>query len=220
MLLLCWKPEMQALKLISKHLDSRSAYCCEFLLHEGSLHLLIGEEGPTLRSLNYSKHLTESRRGTILVPRAAFHLANPLTRFTRIVLPPDRSSGQGQDQIQFGRADAVSARQQRTALLWSSTDGSLGYVAPLEEASFRRLYFLSTKMIGGLSHAAGLHPRAFRAMESGANSAKELKSMVDANLLAKFLQLGEEEQGRLALMVGSTPKRVLAALEALGRGVP
>ena len=52
------------------------------------------------------------------------------------------------------------------------------------------------------------------------NSAKELKSMVDANLLAKFLQLGEEEQGRLALMVGSTPKRVLAALEALGRGVP
>ena len=110
---LCWNPEMQA-SLISKHLDSRSAYCCEFLLHEGSLHLLIGEEGPTLRSLNYSKHLTESRRGTILVPRAP-PSRQPAPRFTRIVLPPDRSSGQGQDQIHSG-ADAVSARQQRTAL--------------------------------------------------------------------------------------------------------
>jgi hypothetical protein len=44
--------------------------------------------------------------------------------------------------------------------------------------------------------------------------------MVDANLLARFIHLGEDEQQRLALMIGSTPRRVMAALAALGTGVP
>ena len=72
----------------------------------------------------------------------------------------------------------------------------------------------------GLPHSCGLHPRAWRAMETGAMSSKELKSMVDANLLARFMQLGAAEQQRLALMIGSTPKKVMAALANLGSGLP
>ena len=45
-----------------------------------------------------------------------------------------------------GRDDAKAP----TALLWTSTDGSLGFVSPLEESAFRRLDFLATKMVVGL----------------------------------------------------------------------
>ena len=162
--LLSWRPERQALTLVSKHLASRSAYSCEFMLHEGALHLLLAEEGPTLRTLNYSRHVADTKRGTLLLPRAAFHLAAPLTRMVRIVPPahgttttprpnePRAAAAQKQQQQQ----------QQRTALLWCSTDGSLGYVAPLGEVAHRRLAFLTQKMILGLTHACGLHPRTLR----------------------------------------------------------
>ena len=35
-----------------------------------------------------------------------------------------------------------------------------------------------------------------------------------------FAQPVREEQQRLALMIGSTPRKVMAALAALGKGVP
>ena len=210
--LLSWRPERQALTLVSKHLASRSAYSCEFMLHEGALHLLLAEEGATLRTLNYSRHVADTKRGTLLLPRAAFHLASPLTRMVRIVTPGATTPR--------GPNAAAQKQQQRTALLWCSTDGSLGYVAPLGEVEHRRLAFLTQKMILGLTHACGLHPRAFRAMNTGAASARELKNMVDANLLVRFLHLGDDEQRRLALMIGSTPKKVMAALASLSRGLP
>ena len=55
--LLSWRPERQSFTLVSRHLDSASAYACEFLLHQGSLHLILAEEGPTLRTLNYSRQV-------------------------------------------------------------------------------------------------------------------------------------------------------------------
>ena len=207
--------------LVSKSLDSASAYCCEFLLHEGALHLLLAEEGPTLRTLNYSRQVAESRRGTILVPRASFHLGAHLTRLHRLVLPSAaaRATGGGGGSASGERA-AAQQQQQRTALLWTSTDGSLGFVSPLEESAFRRLDFLTTKMVTGLPHVCGLQPRAFRAMRVNARSNRELRNMVDANLLGRYVELSALEQQRLALQIGSTPRKVLAALEALGRGIP
>ena len=75
-------------------------------------------------------------------------------------------------------------------------------------------------MVAGVPHACGLHPKAFRAMQTGATSAKELKGMVDASLLARFVHLDADEQQRLALMIGSTPRKVMAALAELGKGLP
>ena len=92
--------------------------------------------------------------------------------------------------------------------------------APLDEASFRRLSFLSTKMVLGLTHACGLHPRAHRAFRTNPTSSRELKNMVDADLLARFAQLGDLEQQRLALQIGSTPAKVHAALAAIAKSVP
>ena len=45
-------------------------------------------------------------------------------------------------------------------------------------------------------------------------------SMVDANLLSRFMHLSDEQQQRLALMIGSTPRKVMAALAEMGKGVP
>ena len=57
-------------------------------------------------------------------------------------------------------------------------------------------------------------------MQTGAASARELKNMVDASLLVRFLHLGDDEQRRLALMIGSTPRKGMAALASLSRGLP
>lgn len=203
--LLTWKAERQSLVLVSRYPSSSSAYACEFVLHEGALHLALAEEGPTLRTLNYARAVAESRRGTLLLPRSASHLSSPITRLHRLVLGAERTMLQRQSP--------------RTALLWTAADGSLGFAAPLDEAPFRRLARLATKMVVGAEHACALHPRAFRALRNGASSAKELDNMVDGELVGRYTALGEAQQQRLAMAIGSTVAKVHEALAEAGRCV-
>ena len=44
----------------------------------------------------------------------------------------------------------------------ATLDGSLGYLLPLAETTFRRLKMLQIKMVQGLPHSAGLNPKSFR----------------------------------------------------------
>ena len=165
-------------------------------------------EGPTLSLLNYSREASDSRRGTVLLPHASFHLGAPITRLQRISWAGGGAAA--------GAAAGVAAR--RNGLLWASTDGSIGFVAPLSESDFRRLAFLATKMAVGLPQPAGLHPRAFRADKTRAASARELKNMVDGQLMGRFLELSAEDQQRLAMQIGSTPRNVFTALVELLEG--
>ena len=189
------------LVLVSKRTRTKSAYACDFLLHEGTLHLILADDGPALRLLNYSKQAEESKRGTVLVPRAAFHVGAPITRLQRL-------------------AASRKAAHQRHAVLWGAVDGSIGCVAPISETSFLRLGFLATKMVVGLRHDGGLHPRAFRAQNAGAASTQELKNLLDGALLARFNELGFEEQQKLAMQIGSTPTKVMEALAEIADVLP
>ena len=166
-----------------------------------------------LHTLNYARQVAESRRGTLLLPRASFHITSNITHLLRVALPSEARPAPV--ALSSGRP-----AQRRTALLWTATDGSLGFIATVEEGAFRRLDFLATKMVAGVPHACGLHPRALRAHQTHAGSSRELKSMLDTSLLGRFLHLSALEQQRLALQIGSTPKKVLAALEAIRRGMP
>ena len=67
----------------------------------------------------------------------------------------------------------------------------------------------------GVPHAAGLHPRTFRAASTRASSSRELKNMVDGGMVLRFLEAAGEEQRRIAMQIGSTPRKVCEALEEL-----
>ena len=70
-------------------------------------------------------------------------------------------------------------------------------------------------MVTGVPHLAGLNPRSHRAHNAGASSAQELKSVLDASLLAAFPSLDCEEQDKLALQIGTTPQKLLSSMGEL-----
>ena len=44
----------------------------------------------------------------------------------------------------------------------ATLDGGIGYILPVPEKTYRRLLMLQSKLVQGLSHIAGLNPKAFR----------------------------------------------------------
>ena len=226
------------------------------------LRVFLADAGRNLRIYSYSRQDAESRSGTVLLPRAAFHLGAVANHFLRLSLPPRGAPP----------AAAAAGGRRRHALLYSTLDGAIGclaqvgrdgprwpemaragprvpelarecprwpeitsrsgaavsevssrrdlgeisarsrrdvgrsrlYLAQVEEAAFRRLYFLSTKMVATMQHAAGLNPRGFRAQGSGATAEGELSQVIDGALLRRFVSLGSAAQERLARQIGIT----------------
>ncbi|EOD20989.1 hypothetical protein EMIHUDRAFT_435783 [Emiliania huxleyi CCMP1516] len=166
------------------------------------LRVFLADAGRNLRIYSYSRQDAESRSGTVLLPRAAFHLGAVANHFLRLSLPPRGAPP----------AAAAAAGRRRHALLYSTLDGAIGCLAQVEEAAFRRLYFLSTKMVATMQHAAGLNPRGFRAQGSGATAEGELSQVIDGALLRRFVSLGSAAQERLARQIGTSPQQLLANL--------
>jgi len=195
-----WKTKdtTKTFELVSKNAASRSAFACEFMVDKskGAVLIVLSEERGRLRVFTDSHKSTDGDRVTSnqLQPRGAFQVGAQPNRLLRLTL---------------------SAQPTQHALLWASLQGSLGFLAPIDEKLFRRLWFLSTKMVVGAPHVGGLNPRAHRAHDAGATTAQELKCMLDGVLLGEFASLDRSEQDTLAQQIGTTPQKVLSSINEL-----
>jgi len=123
--------------------------------------------------------MLESWKGQKLLSRAEFHVGAHVTKFLRLQMlsTSDRTgSAPGSDKTN------------RFALLFSTLDGSIGCIAPLDEITFRRLQSLQKKLIDAVSHVAGLNPRAFRLFHSNGKAHRPgPDSIVDCELLCQYV---------------------------------
>ncbi|KAL1515988.1 hypothetical protein AB1Y20_002601 [Prymnesium parvum] len=203
-----WKHNTQTFDMVSKAAATKSTYACEFLFDKAksSLLLAIAEDKSRLRLFADASQSTDASRGNQLQPRAAFQLGAQVNRLLRLTLPTPPAAPAA------SAAGGAAAKLTRHALLWATLQGSVGFLSPIDESTFRRLSFLATKMVAGVPHAAGLNPRAFRAHDAGATSAQELKSILDGALLSRFTALDCEEQDTLAQQIGTTPHKLLTSM--------
>jgi len=71
---------------------------------------------------------------------------------------------------------------------FGTLDGTIGYIAPISEAVYRRLSMLHTKMVINLSHYGGLNPQAWRAFVPQTKATyKNKKNILDGELLTRLV---------------------------------
>ena len=183
---------------------SAGALACSLLLEQPTLHLVVADEHARLRVFAFNKSATESKGGSILLPRATFHAGCPISKLLPLHMPRA-----------FAGATGVRGGALRCALLFGAVDGTVGFVSPLDEGLFRRASFLGTRMPTGAPQPAGLHPKAFRAHHARPVAARELKGVVDGALLRQYALLDAAAQEKLALQIGATRSALLDDLRAL-----
>ncbi|MDP2436983.1 MAG: hypothetical protein Q8P67_14635, partial [archaeon] len=105
----------------------------------------------------------------------------------------------------------------RHITFFGSIEGSLGFVLPIDEDVFRRLFLLSKKLHTAIPHHGGLNPKAHRAFNPRFRSPiKHRPNILDGQLLAWFPLLPKRQQSVIALSIGTTVKHILSNLFTLG----
>ncbi|KAL6501453.1 hypothetical protein OROGR_026586 [Orobanche gracilis] len=184
---LSWKEQGSQLNLLAKDFGSLDCLATEFLIYGSTLSLSVSDEQKNFQ-------------------RAEFHVGAHITKYLRLQLLPTSAD----------RTAPGSDKTNRFGLLFGTLDGSIGYIAPLEELTFRRLQSLQKKLVDAVAHVAGLNPRSFRHFNSNGKAHRPgPDSIVDCELLSHYEMLPLEEQLDIAQQIGTTRTQIISNLNDL-----
>ncbi|XP_065030175.1 cleavage and polyadenylation specificity factor subunit 1-like isoform X1 [Musa acuminata AAA Group] len=206
-----WKEQGAQLSLLAKDFGSLDCYATEFLIDGSTLSLVVSDDDKNIQIFYYAPKTLESWKGQKLLPRAEFHAGTHVTKFLRLQM---LSSS-------FDRANTApgSDKTNRFALLFSTLDGSIGCIAPLDELTFRRLQTLQRKLVDAVPHTCGLNPRSFRQFRSNGKAHRPgPDNMVDCELLSQYEMLPLDKQLEIAFQIGTTRSQILSNLNDLSLG--
>ena len=120
--------------------------------------------------------------------------------------------------------DSATGKHAGYAVVYGTSSGSLGYIAPASTEVHKLLYKLQRVLYCGLPHTAGLHPKAFRITglhgQQGLGSkrtygkATPTSDVLDGQLLWAFAMASRQQQSQLAEQASCKLADLLSALTA------
>lgn len=191
----------------------------EYMVDGDTLEMMVADVRKNIQIFTYQPHNVSSFAGKKLMPVADFHTGQHIATTARLKMRPVAQSGlnplhltlggtmkqQQQQQNQWQRQQ----QNQNVFALFGTLEGSIGYVAPIDEQTYRRLNLLSIKMYTQLPHAAGLHPKRYRQYDPElVIPHTHMKNVIDGQLVWWYGNLDQDTQRELAKQVGTNPERV------------
>lgn len=198
--LLRYQEETRTLSLVSRDSRSLQVYACEYFIDNSQMAFIVSDSDKNIIIYAYQPGNVESCGGTRLLRRADYHLGSHVNSFFRI-----------RCKIPFKEIDT---RLQQNYLnkhitMFATLDGSLGYLLPITEKTYRRLLMLQNLLTTNIQHIAGLNPKAFSLIKMHKlELLNPSKNILDGNLLGKFFNLSLNEKMEIAKKIGTSYKQV------------
>ena len=202
--LLRYQEETRTLALVSRDTRACEVYACQFIVDQNQLCFVISDVDSNIIVYSYSPEMRESYGGTRLIRRADFFLGSQVVTYFRIrVRSPELST------------PSPSTAKQMT--VYATLDGSVGYLLPVVEKTYRRLLMLQTVLTSYLQHLAGLNPKGYRISKTSRTALLPSTSRVilDGDLIFKFVNLSLTEKREVSRKIGTTINQVVDDLNQL-----
>ncbi|KAG0253424.1 Cleavage and polyadenylation specificity factor subunit 1 [Actinomortierella ambigua] len=195
-----FQDEPTKLVLLGKDYSSMEAMNVSYLIENQSLYITVADAEKNIRLLQYAPFHVQSVSGQRLICRGDYHVGSQLS--TTVSVPKIVLSG-SDEGISY-------------LTLGGTLDGSLMMITPIPEKTSKRLGLLSSQIVNGVQHPAGLNPRAFRILQSKDRlKANPIKGILDGDLLLEFANLPVNRQKEMTKQIGTSVDRVMDDLAAL-----
>ncbi|KAH7642361.1 cleavage and polyadenylation specificity factor subunit 1-like [Dermatophagoides farinae] len=161
---------------------------------------LVSDVNKNLILYAYQPDQLESIGGTRLIRRGDFHLGSIRCR------------------IQFKNIDnrLKQTYLRRHVSMFATLDGSIGYLLPIPEKTYRRLLMLQNLLTTNIQHIAGLNPKAFRMVKMRKmDLMNPSKNILDGDLLYKYVHLSLNEKFEIAKKIGTSAKQIIDDLQEI-----
>ena len=207
--LMRYQTDLKVLSMVSRDVKPLEVYGIQYLVDNTTLCFLVSDRMKNIIVYTYQPEVRESQGGQRLLRRADFHVDTHINAFFRIRCKLSDPSTDKQ---------AVTPIDKRHVTFYASLDGSIGYVLPLSEKTFRRLQMLQNALNTHVQHTAGLNPKAYRTLRQESRMLCNVhRNILDGDLLWKFLNLSNMERNELAKRIGTSSEQIVDDLMEIDR---
>ncbi|KAG0205891.1 Cleavage and polyadenylation specificity factor subunit 1 [Mortierella sp. GBA30] len=195
-----FQDEPTKLVMLGKDYNPMEAMNVSYLIENQTLHIVVSDSEKNVRLLQYAPFHVQSFSGQKLICRGDYHVGSQIQ--TTITVPKIVLSGSDEGISHLTVAGTL--------------DGSLCMITPVPEKTSKRLALLSSQIVNGVQHPAGLNPRAFRLLQSKDRlNSNPVKGILDGDLLFEFINLPANRQKEMTKQIGTGVDRVMDDLAGI-----
>ncbi|XP_016844737.1 cleavage and polyadenylation specificity factor subunit 1 [Nasonia vitripennis] len=199
--LLRFQPEYKTLSLVSRDFRTTEIYAIEYFIQNNELGFIVADGESNISIFSYQPESSQSLGGQKLIRKADIHLGQKINTFFRIKC---KTTDSANPTKQFSGAD------KRHVTMYATLDGSLGYILPVPEKTYRRLLMLQNVLVSHIYHIAGLNPKAFRTYKSCVRmQGNPARGIIDGDLVRKYLDLPVNEKIEIAKKIGTGAQEIM-----------
>ncbi|KAK3675759.1 mRNA cleavage and polyadenylation factor subunit [Recurvomyces mirabilis] len=230
-----WTQEPYRLSILGRGGSGVEVLDADFLPMGGALGVIVADGDGALHCLQYDPEDPATGHGQRLLDRAAFDTGHVVTLAGMMLLPSTLSpfAEQAEDlaaarPLTNGNADGTNGEAKPPSqpqhhrlnhVLLPTLSGSIGLLTPItDEATYRRLSALQTQLTNLLEHAAGLNPRAYRAVDTLATPAVGSRGVLDGSLVQRISELGATRRAEVLGRAGTDSWALRSDLEVISGG--
>lgn len=178
--------------LLSKDTSSYTVDSCNVIVNNNQLGIVISDSEKNIRYFQYDPNEFKEK----LKPSGDFNLGSRVVEMTRVI-----------SSLSNNISNVVSG------LAFGTLDGNIGYLFPIKEEQYKRLYILQGVIRNALLSYCGLNPKLFRtAKDVYKHATINSKNIIDGCLLWKYNNICFSDQIDLAHAIGSSPETVIDTL--------
>ncbi|KAK3085849.1 hypothetical protein FSP39_009622 [Pinctada imbricata] len=204
-----YQQQYKVLSIVSRDIKPLETYTADFLVDNNILTMVATDKLKNIIVYVYQPEARESHGGQRLLRKADFNAGSHINSMFRMKCKLyDPSS----DRKMTG------APEGRQITYFATLDGSLGFMLPISEKVYRRLFMLQNALATQIPHIAGLNPRAYRGVKNLSPELRNIqKNILDGELLWKYTNLSIMEKIEIAKRLGTTNDTIMDDLMEIDR---
>ncbi|KAK4304859.1 hypothetical protein Pmani_023216 [Petrolisthes manimaculis] len=207
--LMRFQEENRTLSLVSRDQKPLQVYGIQYLVDNTALAFICGDADKNLVVFTHNPESHESAGGTRLIRKGDFQLGSHVNAFFRIRCRVGDVSGERR---------AGQNIERRHITMFATLDGSLGYVLPVSERTYRRFSMIHNLLVQHLPHIAGLNPKASHTFRCRYRlNTNPARAILDGELLWSFIHLPVPEKTEIAKKIGAKVDDIIEELMELDR---
>ncbi|KAJ8681514.1 hypothetical protein QAD02_017306 [Eretmocerus hayati] len=199
--LLRFQQEYKTLSLVSRDYRTTEIYAIEYFIQNSELGFIVADGESNIAIFSYQPESSQSLGGQKLIRKADTHLGQKINTFFRIKCKTVDPANVGKQLV---------GSDKRHVTMYATLDGSLGYILPVPEKTYRRLLMLQNVLVSHIYHTAGLNPKAHRTYKSVMRmQGNPSRGIIDGDLVMKYLDLPVNEKVELARKIGTGAQEIM-----------
>lgn len=193
-----YQEEFRTLSIVSRDYNPLMVYQIEYLIDNSNVAFLASDSEANLSIFMYQPESRESHGGQKLLRRADYHLGQKVNAMFRVAC---------NFKQQYDKK--IVAYDNKHLTFFSTLDGGFGYVLPLPEKTYRRLFMLQNVLLTHSAHLGGLNPKSYRTIKQWRKIlTNPSRGILDGELIWQYLHLNQNEKMEIAKKIGTKVEEI------------